>query len=274
MLKTYKPNTAGTRNKKSVVYDITKNKKPEKSLIKPLLGPAGRSNGRISVRHKSRGAKKFYRIIDFKRNKFDIPGKVTAIEYDPNRGALIALIVYKDGEKRYIIAPENLPVGSIVMSGENIEFTPGNTTRMSNIPVGTQLHNVELNPEQGGSMVRGAGNFAILMAKEGNFAQIKLPSGEYKKVSIECMATIGVVSNGELRNRRLGKAGINRHKGNRPSVRGVAMANPSDHPHAGSYKDNGIGMPSPKSPWGWKTRGVKTRTRRHTNKFIVKDRRK
>ena len=274
MLKTYKPNTAGTRNKKSVVYDITKNKKPEKSLIKPLLGPAGRSNGRISVRHKSRGAKKFYRIIDFKRNKFDIPGKVTAIEYDPNRGALIALIVYKDGEKRYIIAPENLPVGSIVMSGENIEFTPGNTTKMSNIPVGTQIHNVELNPEQGGSMVRGAGNFAILMAKEGNFAQIKLPSGEYKKVSIECMATIGVVSNGELRNRRLGKAGINRHKGNRPSVRGVAMANPSDHPHAGSYKDNGIGMPSPKSPWGWKTRGVKTRTRRHTNKFIVKDRRK
>lgn len=274
MLKNYKPKTAGTRHKKSIVLEITKNKKPEKSLIKPLNGPAGRSNGRISVRHKSRGAKKFYRIVDFKRNKFDIPGKVSAIEYDPNRGALIALITYKDGEKRYIIAPENLPVGSIVMSGENIEFTPGNSTRIANIPVGSQIHNVELNPNQGGSMVRGAGNFAILMAKEGNFAQIKLPSGEYKKVSIECMATMGVVSNGELRNRVLGKAGINRHRGVRPSVRGVAMANPSDHPHAGSYKDNGIGMPSPKSPWGWKTRGVKTRTRRHTNKFIVKDRRK
>ena len=273
MLKSYKPKTAGTRHRKSIVVDVS-NKKPEKSLIRPLNGPAGRSNGRISVRHKSRGAKKFYRIIDFKRNKFDIPGKVSSIEYDPNRGSLIALIVYKDGEKRYIIAPESLPVGSIVLSGEKIEFTPGNSTRIANIPVGTQIHNIELNPNQGGSMARGAGNFAILMAKEGNMAQIKLPSGEYKKVSIECMATIGVVSNGELRNIRHGKAGINRHKGVRPSVRGVAMANPSDHPHAGSYRDNGIGMPSPKSPWGWKTRGVKTRTRRHTNKFIVKDRRK
>lgn len=274
MLKSYKPKTPGTRHKKSIVMDINKNSKPEKSLIRPLNGPAGRSNGRISVRHKSRGAKKFYRIIDFKRDKFDIPGKVTTIEYDPNRGSLIALIVYKDGEKRYILATEGLTIGSVVISGDSIEFTPGNATKLKFIPVGTLIHNIELNPMQGGSMVRGAGNSAILMAKEGNFAQIKLPSGEYKKVSIECMATIGVVSNGELRNKRLGKAGTNRHKGNRPSVRGVAMANPSDHPHAGSYRDNGIGMPSPKSPWGWKTRGVKTRTRRHTNKFIVKDRRK
>jgi len=212
MLKNYKPKTGGTRNKRSLVVKSTKSK-PEKSLIKPLNGPAGRSSsGRISVSHKSRGAKKFYRIIDFKRDKLNIPAKVAAIEYDPNRGPLIALLNYADGEKRYILAPER--------------------------------------------------------------AQIKLPSGEFKKVSLECFATVGVLSNQDLRNVRLGKAGTNRHKGNRPSVRGVAMANPSDHPHAGSYKDNGIGMPSPKSPWGWKTRGVKTRTRRHTNKFIVKDRRK
>ena len=162
----------------------------------------------------------------------------------------------------------------MILSGDNIEFTPGNATKLEFIPVGTMIHNIELNPGQGASMVRGAGNFAILLAKEGNMAQIKLPSGEFKKVSLACYATIGVLSNQDIRNIRLGKAGINRHKGNRPSVRGVAMANPSDHPHAGSYRDNGIGMPSPKSPWGWKTRGVKTRTRRHTNKFIVKDRRK
>jgi len=273
MLKNYKPKTAGTRNKRSLVLNTTKST-PEKSLIKPLNGPSGRSNGRISVRHKSRGAKKFYRIIDFKRNKLNITAKVAAIEYDPNRGPLIALLNYADGEKRYILAPEGLEVGSTILSGDITDFIPGNCTKLSSIPVGSMIHNIELNPGQGGSMVRGAGNFAILMAKEGNMAQIKLPSGEFKKVSMECYATIGVLSNQELRNRRLGKAGINRHLGNRPSVRGVAMANPSDHPHAGSYKDNGIGMPSPKSPWGWKTRGVKTRTRRHTNKFIVKDRRK
>lgn len=274
MLKNYKPKTGGTRNKRSLVVKSTKSK-PEKSLIKPLNGPAGRSsNGRISVRHKSRGAKKFYRIIDFKRDKLNIPAKVAAIEYDPNRGPLIALLNYADGEKRYILAPESLEVGATILSGDISDFIPGNCAKLSIIPVGTMIHNIELNPGQGGSMVRGAGNFGILLAKEGNMAQIKLPSGEFKKVSLECYATVGVLSNQDLRNTRLGKAGINRHKGNRPSVRGVAMANPSDHPHAGSYKDNGIGMPSPKSPWGWKTRGVKTRSRRHTNKFIVKDRRK
>jgi len=273
MLKSYKPKTGGTRNKRSLVASVTKSR-PEKSLIVALKGPVGRSNGRISVRHKSRGAKKFYRIIDFKRDKFNIPAKVAAIEYDPNRGPLIALLHYVDGEKRYILAPEGVKVGSMILSGDNIEFTPGNATKLEFIPVGTMIHNIELNPGQGASMVRGAGNFAILLAKEGNMAQIKLPSGEFKKVSLACYATIGVLSNQDIRNIRLGKAGINRHKGIRPSVRGVAMANPSDHPHAGSYRDNGIGMPSPKSPWGWKTRGVKTRTRRHTNKFIVKDRRK
>jgi large subunit ribosomal protein L2 len=274
MLKSYKPKTNGTRNKRSLVATKVTRSKPEKSLITPLKGPAGRSNGRISVRHKSRGAKKFYRIIDFKRDKLNIPAKVAAIEYDPNRGPLIALLHYADGEKRYILAPEGLQVGAMILSGDNIEFTPGNTTKLSKIPSGTVIHCIELNPGQGASMVRGAGNFGTLLAKEGNFAQIKLPSGEFKKVSLECFATIGVLSNQDVRNIRLGKAGTNRHKGVRPSVRGVAMANPSDHPHAGSYKDNGIGMPSPKSPWGWKTRGVKTRSRRHTNKFIVKDRRK
>jgi large subunit ribosomal protein L2 len=274
MLKSYKPRTPGTRNKRSLVATKVTRSKPEKSLIVPLKGPAGRSNGRISVRHKSRGAKKFYRIIDFKRDKLNIPAKVAAIEYDPNRGPLIALLHYADGEKRYILAPEGLQVGAMILSGDHIEFTPGNTTKLARIPAGTVIHCIELNPGQGASMVRGAGNFGTLLAKEGNFAQIKLPSGEFKKVSLECFATIGVLSNQDVRNIRLGKAGTNRHKGVRPSVRGVAMANPSDHPHAGSYKDNGIGMPSPKSPWGWKTRGVKTRSRRHTNKFIVKDRRK
>jgi len=273
MLKSYKPQTAGTRNKKSLVPPVTRSK-PEKSLIVALKGTVGRNNGRIATRHRSRGAKKYYRIIDFKRDKLNIPAKVVSIEYDPNRGPLIALLNYADGEKRYILAPESLTVGTIVLSGDITDFTPGNATKIEKIPVGTQIHNIEINPGQGGSMVRGAGNFGILMAKEGNMAQIKLPSGEFKKVSIECMATVGVLTNQELRNVRKGKAGINRHKGFRPSVRGVAMANPSDHPHAGSYKDNGIGMPSPKSPWGWKTRGVKTRNRRHTNKFIVKDRRK
>ena len=272
MLKFYKPRTNGTRNKRSIVFNTTTDK-PEKSLIKTLVGPRGRSNGRISTRHQSRGARKFYRIVDFKRDKLNIPAKVATIEYDPNRGPLIALLHYADGEKRYILAPEGLSVGMTLLSGDITEFIPGNATYLKNIPVGSMIHNVELNPGQGSSMVRGAGNYAILQAKEGNFAQIKLPSGEFKKVSLECFATVGVLSNQELRNMRLGKAGIARHKGRRPSVRGVAMANPSDHPHAGSYRDNGIGMP-PKSPWGWKTRGVKTRTRRHTNNFIVKDRRK
>jgi len=272
MLKTYKPRTNGTRNKRSLVSIVSKNR-PEKSLLKSLNGPRGRSNGRISVRHQSRGSKKFYRIIYFKRDKLNIPAKVASIEYDPNRGPLIALLHYADGEKRYILAPEGVKVGMSLISGDISEFTPGNATLLKNIPVGSMIHNVELNPGQGASMVRGAGNYAILQAKEGSFAQIKLPSGEFKKVSLECFATMGVLSNQELRNVRLGKAGVARHKGRRPSVRGVSMANPSDHPHAGSYRDNGIGM-SPKSPWGWQTRGVKTRSRRHTNKFIVKDRRK
>lgn len=272
MIKQFRPITPGVRHRKSIKLDITTSE-PTKSLLVNLNKNSGRSNGRISVRHKSKGAKKFYRIIDFKRDKNGIPGKIVSFEYDPNRGPLISLVVYADGEKRYILSVENTQVGSTIMSGDNVEFTPGNNTSLKNIPVGTNIHAIELNPRQGAIIVRGAGNYGILMAKEGEFAQIKLPSGEIKKVSLECTATIGVLSNSEKRNERLGKAGIMRHKGVRPSVRGVAMANPSDHPHAGSYRDNGIGMPSPKSPWGWKTRGVRTRKRIHTNKFIVKSRR-
>ncbi len=272
MIKSYKPTSAGIRHRKTLTRDLTKTA-PEKGLLTALKGPSGRSAGKISSRHRERGHKKMYRVIDFKREKFDIPAKVTAIEYDPNRGPNIALVCYADGEKRYILAPEGVTVGMILLSGESVEPKIGNAMPLKNIPLGMFIHNIELNPGGGGKMVRGAGNSAQLMAREGNYVNIKLPSGEIRKVLSSCYATIGALSNPELRNTRLGKAGRNRHKGVRPHVRGVAMSNPSDHPHAGSYRDNGIGMPSPKSPWGWKTRGVKTRKRKQTNIFIVKDRR-
>jgi len=271
MIKTYKPTSAGIRTRKTLVRDLSFNK-PEKSLIRNLNGAAGRNNGRISSRHKERGSKKHYRIIDFKRDKFNIPAIIASIEYDPNRGPNIALLNYVDGEKRYILAPEDLKVGMKVVSGEKVEADVGNSLPIGNIPLGVSVHNIEINPGRGGQLVRGAGSYAQIMAKEGNYVNIKLPSGEIKKVVVSCYATVGVLSNSDLRNVRLGKAGRNRHLGNRPHVRGVAMANPSDHPHGGSYKDSGIGMPSPKSPWGWKTRGVRTRKRTHTNKFIVKRR--
>ena len=271
MIKTYKPTSAGIRTRKTLVRDLSF-EKPEKSLMRNLKGAAGRNNGRISSRHKERGSKKHYRIIDFKRDKFNIPAIIASIEYDPNRGPNIALLNYVDGEKRYILAPEDLKVGMKVVSGEKVEADVGNSLPIGNIPLGVSVHNIEINPGRGGQLVRGAGSYAQIMAKEGNYVNIKLPSGEIKKVVVSCYATVGVLSNSDLRNVRLGKAGRNRHLGNRPHVRGVAMANPSDHPHGGSYKDSGIGMPSPKSPWGWKTRGVRTRKRAHTNKFIVKRR--
>lgn len=274
MLKSYKPFTSSTRFRKSLVREVD-DVRPLKSLTTVFSGPAGRAHGRISTRHKQKGAKKLYRIIDFKRNKSDIPAKVASIEYDPNRGADIALLNYVDGEKRYILAPEGLKVGMMVISGNSVEPSMGNALPLENIPLGMLVHNVELNPGAGGVMVRGAGNSAQIMAKEGNYVNLKLPSGEVKKVQGKCYATVGVLTNMDVRNVVLGKAGRNRHLGVRPGVRGVAMSNPKkDHPHAGSYKDNGIGMPSPKSPWGWKTRGVKTRKRSRTNYTIVKDRRK
>lgn len=274
MLKTYRPVTPGLRFKKTLIRGTTTNSsKPEKSLTVRLKGAPGRTNGRITSRHKEAGHKKFYRVIDFARTKVNIPAKVVAIEYDPNRGPNIALISYNDGQKSYILAPEGLEVGMVVMSGENADIKAGNALPLSKIPLGTFVHNLEINPGQGGRLVRGAGNGAILMAKDGSYVNIKLPSGEVKKVLDKCYATVGTLSNMDLRNVRLGKAGTQRHKGNRPHVRGVAMANPSDHPHAGSYKDNGIGMPGPKSPWGWNTRGAKTRRRKNTNLYLVKDRR-
>ncbi len=275
MLKKYRPTSAGIRFRKTLVRENTTGNKstPLKSLTFPLNGAAGRSNGRISSRHRQRGHKMHYRLVDFKRDKRDIPAKVASIEHDPNRGASIALLHYADGEKRYILAPQGLSVGVHVVSGEKSELKPGNALPMSKIPLGMEIHNVELSPGRGGQMARGAGNSAVIMAKEGGYVNLKLPSGEVKRVLDVCYATIGALGNLDLRNARAGKAGRKRHMGGRPHIRGVAHANPSDHPHGGSYKDNGIGMSSPKSPWGWKTRGKKTRSRRRTDKYLVKDRR-
>lgn len=269
-MKIYNPTSEGQRQRKSVTYDVAK-VRPTKSLIEPMNGAPGRNHGRISSSSRQQGAKKFYRIIDFKRDKIGIEGVVKYIEYDPNRGPNIALVFYRDGEKRYILAPEGLKAGDVVMSGPSASPTVGNAMPVSDIPLSTQIHNVELTPGKGGQMVRGAGVFATLMAKEGEYGIIKLPSGEVRKVLLLCYATIGVLSNAELRHAILGKAGRNRHMGRRPHTRGVAMADPHDHPHAGSYKTAGIGMPSPKSPWGWKTKGFKTRKRQNTRKFIISE---
>lgn len=273
MIRSYKPTTPSTRFRKSLIRNVD-DVRPLKTLTRSLVGPAGRSHGRVSTRHKSRGVKNLYRLIDFKRNKFNIPAKVATIEYDPNRGADIALLHYVDGEKRYILAPEGLQVGVTIVSGPSAEPVLGNALPLENIPLGMSIHNIELNPGGGGVLARGAGNSAQILAKEGNFVNIKLPSGEVKKVQSKCYATVGVLTNMDLRNVVLGKAGRNRHLGVRPAVRGVAMSNPrKDHPHGGSYKSTGVGMPSPKTPWGKKTRGVKTRKRSRTDFTIVKDRR-
>jgi len=271
MIKTYKPTSAGIRFRKTLVRDISK-VRPEKSLTIHLKGAVGRSHGSVSTRHKEVGSKKLYRIIDFKRNKFDIPAVVDSIQYDPNRGSHIALLNYADGEKRYILAPEGLNVGDKVIASHKGEFNIGNALPLETIPLGVNIHNIELNPGSGGIMVRGAGNYAQILAKEGKYVNVRLPSGEVKKILGVCFATIGMLSNMDLRNTQLGKAGKNRHKGVRPAVRGVAMPDPGKHPHAGSYKDKGIGMASPKSPWGQKAKGFKTRRRKSTNYTIVTSR--
>jgi large subunit ribosomal protein L2 len=272
MIKKYKPTSPGIRSRKTLIHDKVTKRKPEKGLTEPLKGPVGRRSGTISVRHRERGAKKFYRIVDFKRDKLGIPAKVAAIEYDPNRGPDLALLHYADGEKRYILAPEGLQVNSKVESGPQAELIVGNALPLDNIPLGFEVHNIELNPGKGGQIARGAGNKGVLLAKDGNYVNIKLPSGEVKKFAKECYATIGALGNSEKRLGRLGKAGLQRHLGNRPHVRGVAMANPKDHPHAGSYSDTGTGHP--KTPWGKPARGVKTRSRKQTNKYIVTPRKK
>jgi len=256
----------------STFEDITK-KEPEKSLVEIIRKKGGRNSyGRITVRHHGGGAKQKYRIIDFKRDKDGIKAKVAAIEYDPNRTANIALLHYLDGEKRYIIAPVDLKVGDFVESGPDADIKPGNALPLENIPIGTMIHNIELKPGKGGQLVRAAGNAAQLMAKEGSYAQIRLPSGEVRMVSINCKATIGQVSNVDNENISIGKAGRKRWMGIRPTVRGVVM-NPVDHPHGGGEGKSPIGMPSPVTPWGKPTLGYKTRKKRKkSSKFIVKRR--
>ena len=272
MIKLYKPTSEGLRTRKSLIREVD-TVAPLKSKTRVMKIAPGRSRGRISSRHKQRGAKKMYRVVDFKRDKYGIPAKVVTIEYDPNRGASIALLNYSDGEKRYILAPEGLEKGMEVISGETAEVSVGNSLPLNNIPLGVEIHNIEVNPNGGGIFVRGAGNYAQIMAKEGDIVNVKLPSGEVKRFLGRCYATIGVLTNADQRNVNLGKAGRKRHLGWRPGVRGVAMANPAgDHPHAGKYRTSGIGMSSPKSPWGWKTRGVKTRKRRRTDYTLVKRR--
>lgn len=258
----------------SAFEEITK-KEPEKSLVVSLNKKGGRnSQGRITVRHRGGGAKRKYRIIDFKRDKDGIPGKVAAIEYDPNRTARIALIHYADGEKRYIIAPNKLKVGDVIESGENADIKVGNALPLRNIPVGTTVHNIELSPGKGGQLARSAGSEAQLIAKEGKYAQLRLPSGEFRLVLQECRATIGQVGNVEHENLTLGKAGKSRHRGRRPHVRGSAM-NPVDHPHGGGEGRAPIGMPSPLTPWGKPTLGYKTRPKnKKSDKYIVRRRKK
>src|SRR5690606_32848368 len=251
--------------------EITKSK-PEKSLIVPLKSTGGRNNkGRITARHRGGGHKRMYRLIDFRRDKDGIHAKVAAIEYDPNRSARIALLHYADGEKRYIIAPVGLEVGDTVESGENADIRPGNALPLRNIPVGTLVHNIELRPGKGGQLVRSAGAAAQLMAKEGNYATLRLPSGEFRMVHLECRATVGQVGNVEHENIVIGKAGRARYLGRRPHTRGVAM-NPVDHPHGGGEGKAPVGMPSPVTPWGKPTLGYRTRRNKKSDAMIVRRR--
>lgn len=253
--------------------EITKSE-PERSLLKPLRKKGGRNvYGRVTVRHRGGGHRRHIRLVDFKRDKRGIPARVAAIEYDPNRTARLALLFYSDGEKRYIIAPLDLRVGSTVMAGPEAEIRPGNSLPISNIPVGTMVHNIELKVGRGGQLVRAAGGAAQLLAKEGEYAQIRLPSGEVRLVRQDCYATIGQIGNVDHGNIKLGKAGRKRHLGIRPTVRGSAMS-PRDHPHGGGEGRQPIGMPGPKSPWGKPTLGYKTRRNKKTDKYIVRRRRK
>ena len=270
-IRLYKPTSPARRFMSVLSYEGLTKKAPEKALTTDLRSKAGRNNtGKITVRHQGGGNRRKYRIIDFKRTKDGIPAKVTALEYDPNRTCFIALLTYADGEKRYILAPLDLKVGDVVMSGVGADIKPGNTLPITNIPVGTLIHNIEIKPGHGGQMVRSAGVAAQLMAKEGNMATVRMPSGEMRKIRINCYATIGQVGNPDHENVRIGKAGKQRHKGIRPSVRGVVM-NPVDHPHGGGEGRSPVGMPAPMSPWGKPTQGVKTRKhRKYSDKLIVK----
>ncbi|MEJ2484470.1 MAG: 50S ribosomal protein L2 [Anaerolineales bacterium] len=273
-VKKYKPTTPGRRDMTSYTFEEITSTTPEKSLVKTNRKRGGRNNlGRITVRHRGGGSKRKVRLVDFKRDKRGIPARVATIEYDPNRTARLALLNYADGEKRYIIAPLGVRVGDSLEAGPDVDIRPGNALPIANIPTGTMIHNIELKEGRGGQMVRSAGAAAQLMAKEGDYAQVRLPSGEVRLVRQVCYATIGQIGNVDHGNIRLGKAGRKRNKGIRPTVRGSAMS-PRDHPHGGGEGRSPIGMPSPKSPWGQKTLGYRTRRNKTTDKYIVRRRRK
>jgi large subunit ribosomal protein L2 len=271
-VKKYKPTTPGQRGMTGYTFEEITKSNPERSLIKPLRKSGGRNMyGRITVRHRGGGNRRHIRVVDFKRDKHGIPARVAAIEYDPNRTARLALLYYADGEKRYIIAPLDLRVGDTIMSGPMAEIRPGNSLPISNIPVGTMVHNIELYEGRGAQLVRSAGGAAQLLAKEGDYAQIRLPSGEVRLVRQGCYATIGQIGNVDHGNIKLGKAGRKRHLGIRPTVRGSAMS-PRDHPHGGGEGRQPIGMPGPKSPWGKPTLGYKTRRNKKTDNYFVRRR--
>lgn len=273
-IKIYKPTSPGRRGMTSPTFEEITKTTPERRLIQKRNKTGGRDfNGTVSVRHRGGGHRRHYRLIDFKRNKLEIPAKVAAIEYDPNRTARIALLHYADGEKRYIIAPLDLNVGDTVVAGNNVDIRPGNALPVGNIPVGTLIHNIELQPGRGGQLARSAGAAAQLLGKEGDYAQVRLPSGEVRLIRQNCMATVGEVGNLDHANVKLGKAGRKRHMGIRPTVRGTAMS-PRDHPHGGGEGRQPVGKPGPRSPWGKPTRGHKTRNNKQTDKFIVKRRAK
>ena len=272
-IRKYNPTTPSLRQLTVTTFEEIDKVAPEKSLLRPLHSKAGRNSyGRITVRHRGGGTKRKYRVIDFKRNKDGMPATVLSIEYDPNRSANIALLQYEDGVKTYIIAPLSLKKGDVVVSGTGADIKPGNALLINEIPVGTLIYNIELYPGKGGQLVRSAGTFAQLMAKENGYAQVRLPSGEVRLIRLDCRATIGQVGNTDYENINLGKAGRKRHMGFRPTVRGVVM-NPNDHPHGGGEGKSPIGRPSPVTPWGKPALGYKTRDKKNrTNKFIVKRR--
>ena len=272
-IKNYKPTTASRRHMTVVNYSDLSKVEPEKTLITPLKHNAGRNNmGRITVRHRGGGSRRKYRIIDFKRNKLGVPATVLTIEYDPNRSSHIALVQYQDGEKKYMIAPDGLKIGDVVGSGKEVDIKIGNALELSDIPVGTFIHNIEIKPGKGGQLARSAGVMAQLMAKENGFALVRLPSGELRNIPIGCMATVGQVGNSDHENVSVGKAGRKRHMGIRPTVRGSVM-NPCDHPHGGGNGKAPIGRSGPVTPWGKPTLGYKTRKKGNlTDKFIVKRR--
>lgn len=273
-VKKYKPVTPGTRGMTGYTFDEVTKSKPERSLLVPLRKSGGRNaQGRITVRHRGGGHRRHIRLVDFKREKHNIPAKVAAIEYDPNRTARLALLNYADGEKRYILAPLDVKVGDTLVSGPQVEIRPGNSLPIANIPVGTMIHNIEVKEGRGGQLVRSAGGAAQLLAKEGDFAQIRMPSGEVRLIRQVCYATIGQVGNLDHSNVKYGKAGRKRHLGIRPTVRGSAMS-PRDHPHGGGEGRQPIGLPGPKSPWGKPTLGYKTRRNKKTDQYIVRRRSK